>query len=173
MNTSSHPDGWLASMTFSSPRSNMKIASMILALWLPFSIADAAAQDARGSVGAATADAAKALLTHHLSSFQDNDLDAVVSDYTDESVLVTPEATYTGRKEIRGFFSRLIPQFPKQGTRFQLDKMVVNEGLVFIVWHATTPTLTVPLASDTFLVKDGKILRQTFVGQLQRAGRGG
>lgn len=109
----------------------------------------------------------KTLLMHHLSSFQDNDLDAVVSDYTDASVLITAGATYTGRQAIRGFFAKLIPQFPKKRTRFELDKMIVNDELVFIVWHATMPTLSVPLGSDTFLVKDGKIHRQTFVGQMQ------
>jgi hypothetical protein len=151
---------------------HMKTISTLVALWLALGISGACARDAREPGSAATADDTRTLLTHHLSSFQDNDLEAVVSDYTDESVLLTPDATYTGRKEIRGFFSRLIPQFPKQGTRFELDKMIVNEGLGYIVWHATTPTLKVPLASDTFLVKDGKIHRQTFAGQLQDASRG-
>jgi ketosteroid isomerase-like protein len=113
----------------------------------------------------------KTLLTHHLSSFQDNDLEAVVSDYTDESILMTTDATYTGREAIRGFFAKLIPQFPKQETRFELDKMIINGEVVFIVWHATTPTLKVPLGSDTFVVKDGKIHRQTFVGQLEYINR--
>jgi hypothetical protein len=50
--------------------------------------------------------------------------------------------------------------------------MIVHDGWVFIVWHAKTPTLHVPLASDTFLVKDGKIHRQTFVGQMQSSSPG-
>jgi hypothetical protein len=49
--------------------------------------------------------------------------------------------------------------------------MIIHGELVFIVWQATTPTLNVPLGSDTFAVKDGKIHRQTFVGQLQYTNR--
>jgi predicted SnoaL-like aldol condensation-catalyzing enzyme len=146
----------------------MKTNLTILALLLAFNLTDASATDARASGIVATAEATKTLLTHHLSSFQDNDLEAVVSDYTDESVLITAAATFTGREAIRGFFAKLMPQFPKQETRFELDKMIVNGELVFIVWHATTPTLKVPLGSDTFVIKDGKILRQTFVGQMLR-----
>ena len=63
------------------------------------------------------------LLTHHLSSFQDNDLEALMADYTDESILITADARYDGRTEIRTFFSALMPQFPKQDTDFELDKI--------------------------------------------------
>jgi len=107
------------------------------------------------------------LLNRHIGSFQDNDIDAVMSDYTDESVLVTADATYIGRARIREFFAGLIPHFPKRGTTFVLDKMVVHPDVAFIVWHADTPTLQVPLGSDTFVFKNGKIHRQTFVGQLR------
>ena len=147
----------------------IKTALTISAAWLAIGLADAAAKDAREPSAVTTAQDTKSLLTHHLSSFQDNDLDAVASDYTDESVLITAEATYTGRTAIRGFFANLIPQFPKRQTRFELDKMIVDGELVFIVWHAITPTLKVPLGTDTFLVKDGKIHRQTFAGEMQRS----
>ena len=112
------------------------------------------------------------LLTHHLSSFQDNDLEALMSDYTDESILVTADARYEGRAEIRTFFSALMPQFPKQDTRFELDTMTVVDDLLFIVWHASTPTVKVALGSDSLLVRQGKIHRQTFVGQIEQISPG-
>ena len=108
----------------------------------------------------------KEIVMHHLSSFQDNNLEAVVSDYTTESILITQDATYTGLEEIKNFFAGLMPHFPKQKSSFQLDKLIVNNDLVYIVWHAKTPSLQVPLGSDTFIIKDGKIYQQTFVGQL-------
>jgi hypothetical protein len=43
----------------------------------------------------------------------------------------------------------------------------VSDELVFIVWHATTPSLEVALGTDTFLIKRGKINRQTFAGQMK------
>ena len=103
---------------------------------------------------------------HHLESFQHNDLDAVISDYTNESILITQDAMYTGPEEIKIFFAGLMTHFPKQKSSFALDKVVANGGLVYIVWHANTPSLNVALGSDTFVIKDDKIHQQTFVGQL-------
>ena len=117
-------------------------------------------------------DAMTRLLTHHLSSFQDNDLEALMADYTDESILITADARYDGRAEIRTFFSALMPQFPKQDTHFELDTMTVVDDLLFIVWHASTPTVKVALGSDTLLVRQGKIHRQTFVGQIEQISPG-
>src|SRR3954454_23388360 len=100
-------------------------------------------------------EATKNLLTHHLGSFLDNDLEAMVSDYTDESILITQAATYTGRKEIKAFFADLIIHFPKDNASFDLDIMEAKDEFAFIVWHATTPTVNVPFASDTFIIKGG------------------
>lgn len=107
------------------------------------------------------------VLLRHLKSFQDNNLEAVISDYTNKSVLITPASTYTGVEEIKGFFVNLMDHFPKQGSSFQLDKMEIEGTLAFILWHAKTPSLIVPFATDTFIIKDGKILQQTFAGQLE------
>jgi hypothetical protein len=112
-------------------------------------------------------DASKNLLMHHLSSFLNNDLETLMSDYTNESVLITQHTTYKGIEEIKTFFVGLITHFPKQGSSFELDKMVVNDGVAFIVWHANTPSVNVPLGTDTFIIKDDKIYRQTFAGQLK------
>ena len=108
----------------------------------------------------------KEVVMRHLNSFLDNNLEAVMSDYTNESVLITQGATYTGLEEIRVFFVGLSMHFPQQKSNLVLDKVVANDDLVYIVWHAKTPSLQVPIGSDTFIIKDGKIYRQTFAGQL-------
>ena len=35
-----------------------------------------------------------------------------------------------------------------------------------LVWSAASPTVSVPLGTDTFVVRDGKIVFQTFAGQI-------
>lgn len=112
-------------------------------------------------------DMTRDLLQRHLESFQDNNLDALVSDYTNESVLITQDTSYKGVEEIKGFFAELIPHFPKQKSSFVLDKTVINDELVYIVWHGKTPSLDVPFATDTFIIKNGKIHQQTFAGELK------
>jgi predicted SnoaL-like aldol condensation-catalyzing enzyme len=111
--------------------------------------------------------ASKNIIMHHLSSFQNNNLEAVIADYTDESVLITQDATYKGPEEIRGFFTALMIHFPKQKSGFELDKFVVNNELVYIVWHANTPSLEVFLGTDTFIIRDDKIYQQTFAGHMK------
>jgi ketosteroid isomerase-like protein len=112
-------------------------------------------------------DASKNIIMHHLGSFQDNDLEAVIADYTNESILITQDGIYKGPEEIRSFFATLMTHFPKQQSSFELDKLVVNNELVYIVWRATTPSLEVHLGTDTFIIRDGKIYQQTFAGQMK------
>ena len=115
----------------------------------------------------------KQVVMHHLNSFLDNDLEALLSDYTDESVLFTPAASYLGLGEIRTFFMELSKHFPKQQSAITVSCVVASEDLVYIVWQAKTPTLGVPIGSDTFIIKNGKIHQQTFVGQLNFIGQKG
>ncbi|MBI1341922.1 MAG: nuclear transport factor 2 family protein [Terrimonas sp.] len=110
------------------------------------------------------------VLLRHLSSFQENDLEALMEDYTSDSVLITPNTSYTGLEEIKEYFADLISHFPKQKSIVKIDKTVINDDLVYIVWHAKTPSLEVSFATDTFIIKKDKILRQTFAGQLTSIG---
>lgn len=104
---------------------------------------------------------------HHLSSFQAGDMNAVMSDYTDNSKLITPTAVLSGRNEIRQFLTELSTHFPVGESVFNLEKFIVDENLAYIVWNAKTPTLEISLASDTFIIKEGKILKQTFIGKMR------
>ena len=119
------------------------------------------------SAQTAPADVSSKVVVHHLTSFQENDLDAVMEDYTEESVIITQDASYRGLDEIRGFLTGLSTHFPKGKSELVLDKMVSEGELTYIVWHAKTPTLNVTLGSDTFIIKNGKITQQTFAGLMQ------
>lgn len=110
------------------------------------------------------------IVQNHLGSFLEHDLEALMSDFTDESVLVTPEKTYTGLEEIRGYFAALMAQFPKQRSRIELDKTVISDDVAYIIWRGTSPGLEVSFATDTFVIKNGKIRKQTFAGQLKVTG---
>lgn len=106
----------------------------------------------------------QAVLDHHLSAFGANDLDAIMEDYADEATLITPDSTFHGKEQINAFFEGLFLSFPTEGTAFTMDKAVVDNEVAYILWHATTPTIEVPLGTDTFVILDGKIKFQTFAG---------
>ncbi len=108
----------------------------------------------------------KDIVIHHMDSFYNNDIDALMSDYTEESIIVTLEQTFKGLKEIRKFVQQLVAFFPKGKTILVLDRISIEDDLGYIVWHAKTPNIDIPLGSGTFILKNGKISQQTFVGQL-------
>ena len=45
----------------------------------------------------------QAVLDHHLASIGTNDLDAIMEDYADDATVMTPDASFTGKEEIRSF----------------------------------------------------------------------
>lgn len=103
--------------------------------------------------------ATRAVLRNHLRAATVG-VDAIMQDYTDRSVLVTREGTYRGLAEIRGFFNALVDALPAgffEGLRM-IRQEVVGE-VAYILWDRQ-PFLA--QATDTFVVRDGKILYQTF-----------
>jgi hypothetical protein len=104
------------------------------------------------------------VLDHHLQTFQANDLDGVMADYTEESVLITPDKTYTGLAEIRDNFVVAFGMLPKTGTTMTVVKSVITKDVAYIVWTASSPTFNFQYATDTFIIQDGKIIRQSYAG---------
>ncbi len=87
-----------------------------------------------------------------------------MEDYTEESVLITPDRTYKGLQEIRENFVNAFLAFPKDSATLQLNKSVVIKDVGYILWQATTPTFKLDYATDTFIIQNGKIVRQTYAG---------
>lgn len=107
------------------------------------------------------------VLDHHWQAFKNNDLEETMKDYTEESVLITPNATYNGLDEIRTNFVNAFKAFPKDSATFNLDKSVVIRDVGYILWNSKTPGFNLTYATDTFIIRDGKIVRQTFAGVFQ------
>ncbi len=87
-----------------------------------------------------------------------------MADYTDESVLITPDKTVSGLTELRDHFANVFKLFPKDSTTLKLDKSVINKDVAYIIWSADAPKIDISYGTDTFIIKDGKIVRQTFAG---------
>ena len=104
------------------------------------------------------------VLDHHWKTFQANDLEGTMSDYTEDSILITPNRTFKGLQEIRDNFVAAFATYPKDATSMQLNKSVVQRDIGYIVWEATGPKVRLPFGTDTFVIRDGKILSQTYGG---------
>jgi len=104
------------------------------------------------------------VLAHHWDAFKGNDLEGTMADYTEESILVTPDKTFRGLEEIRANFVAAFKAFPKDSSTLTLNKNTVSKDIGYIVWSAATPTFQLVYATDTFIIQNGKILRQTYAG---------
>lgn len=106
----------------------------------------------------------QAVLDHHWDTFVHNDLDGVMEDYTDESILITPNGTFMGLEQIRGNFVNAFKAFPTQGADLTLNTNLAVKDVGYILWEAETPEFSLTYATDTFIIRNGKIVRQTFAG---------
>jgi ketosteroid isomerase-like protein len=115
------------------------------------------------------------VLERHLGSFAAGDLEALLSDYSEDSVLFTVNGPLTGLGPIRALMTCLFAEFEKPGSRFELQITSVVGEVGFIVWSARTADNVYELGTDTFVVRGGKIAFQSFVGKVvpRRSSDGG
>lgn len=115
------------------------------------------------AASAASADdvsaASKAVWDGHLQKVMSKDLDAVMTDFTDQSAIVTPDKVYVGTAEIRGFIGNVIKGWTPEVIKSMVMKAeIAHDNVVFTI-------LAVGAAKRTFVyttvIKDGKILMVT------------
>src|SRR5207253_47945 len=94
----------------------------------------------------------KAVLDHHLAAFSAGDADAMLEDYTDASVLITPDATIKGREALLATFKGFCSGLFAPGTYdFTMDVVKVEGDVAYIVWHASCASAEVVLGTDTLV----------------------
>jgi len=107
-------------------------------------------------------------LDHHLESFGKGDIDAILADYTNESVLCTAGGIVRGREDIRQIFEHLLSEmFPPGNTEFEMLCRFVEGEVAYIVWSAESEKFKFHMGTDTFLIRDGKILTQTYAAHME------
>lgn len=138
----------------------MKTASLLSMLL----IAGCISQPASTPENPVNEEQTKQVLQHHWDTFQANDLEGTMADYTEESTLITPDRTYRGLAEIRENFVGAFAAFPKDSSTLKLNKTVVSQDVGYIIWEASAPKFNLTYGTDTFIIKNGKIVRQTYAG---------
>jgi ketosteroid isomerase-like protein len=106
------------------------------------------------------------VLDQHLKCFGDNDLDGVVADYSSDAVLFVPDRPLKGREAIKPFFQAFFAEFAKPGASFSMRQRYVEGEYAYILWSAETADNSYEAATDTFVVRDGKIVAQSFAAKI-------
>jgi len=102
------------------------------------------------------------VLNHHLACFAASDLEGTLADFNEDSVLLTPQGALKGLPAIRTFFEAAYAEFGQPGTQLKLNQMLIDGECAYIAWEAETSASTYEAATDTFFIKDGRIVVQAF-----------
>ena len=122
--------------------------------------------------GKAQAMSTKEVLERHLKCFGDGDLAGLLADYVPDTVVFRPNGfggpggVAKGLTAIRPVFSIVLAEFARPGTRFEIRQQAIEGDYGYIVWEAETAQNVYDLGSDTFIVKDGKIIAQSIAAKI-------
>jgi ketosteroid isomerase-like protein len=108
-----------------------------------------------------------AVLDRHLKSFADGDLDGILADYSSDAVLFIPTGPLKGPDAIKPLFQGLISEFAKPGSSFSMQRQCIDGDYAYILWTAETADNSYEFATDTFFVRDGKIVTQSFAAKIR------
>jgi ketosteroid isomerase-like protein len=108
----------------------------------------------------------KDIITHHLKAFGERDLKGVLSDYAPGAVFFTQNGPLRGVDAIRPLFQGMIAEFGKPGAAFNMKQQFFEGEHAYILWTAETADNVYELGTDTFVVRDGKIVAQSFTGKI-------
>jgi ketosteroid isomerase-like protein len=112
----------------------------------------------------------KDVLDNHLNCFSKGDLEGILSDYAPSAVMFTPDGPLRGADAMRPLFQALIEEFGKPGAVFTMRQQIVEGDYAYILWAAETADNVYEVATDTFVVRDGKIAAQSFTGKITPKG---
>ncbi len=102
----------------------------------------------------------EAILGHHLESFVALNVDEVMKDFAEDSIVITHEDTFVGKARVREFFTNLLGGVtPEFLSKFKMAKQEVVGEIAYIAWSVEG---MIALGTDTFVIRNSKIVAQTF-----------
>jgi hypothetical protein len=108
---------------------------------------------------------ALAIFKRHVSAFTSGNLDAVLNDFGEHSVVITPEGVFEGPQQIRALYGGLLAEFGTidrgDSPGLSIDALHVRHDTIFISWHAESIRHVFPFGTDTFICKGDRFARQS------------
>jgi hypothetical protein len=99
------------------------------------------------------------VFTHHGQALAAGDLDEIVADYADDSVVITSAGVARGKDDIREVFVKLLGDLPDAA--WDLKTRIFDGDVLFLEWAADSAASRVDDGVDTFVFRDGMIWAQT------------
>jgi hypothetical protein len=96
---------------------------------------------------------------HHGEVLMAEDLDGIVSDYTDDALFITPDGVLRGKEGVREGFVKMLGDLP--GASWDLPTQIFEDDILLLEWKAESEKAKVEDGIDTFVFRDGLIRVQT------------
>jgi ketosteroid isomerase-like protein len=115
---------------------------------------------------AATTRTPQETFQHHGEVLVAGDLEGIVSDYSDDALIITPEGSLRGKDGVRRAFEKLLGDVPS--AEWALPTQIFEGDILFLEWTAESEKTKVEDGIDTFVFRDdGQIRVQTVRYTLQ------
>jgi ketosteroid isomerase-like protein len=108
----------------------------------------------------------KDVLEHHLKCFGERNLAGLLTDYASDAVLFTPYGMLKGTNAMKPLFEQVFAEFAKPGASFNITVQAIDGDYAYMLWTAETADNVYVMATDTYVVRGGKILVQSFAAHL-------
>jgi ketosteroid isomerase-like protein len=110
--------------------------------------------------------ASQKFASDRLTALGKGDVAALVAQYQDDAVVITPRGTLRGPVEIRGMIEGIIAEFARPGVKFDLISQSAEGPIAAFMWTADTATNVYDLGAETYVLKAGKVAYQTFAAKV-------
>ena len=104
------------------------------------------------------------VFAHHGQTLGGEDLEGIISDYSDDAILIVQGKVYRGKDGARQVFTELLSDVPHAAWELVT---VFAEDVLYLEWKATGGGRKVEDGVDTFIFADGMIRVQTVVYHVQ------
>ncbi len=99
------------------------------------------------------------VLASHEAALGEQDAAKVSTHYAPDAVVIVNGNTYRGPEEIASMYASLIHELPD--ATWRTNMAVVHEDLAYVEWACESAASKVEFGTDTFIVVNGVITRQT------------
>lgn len=99
------------------------------------------------------------VLASHEIALGEQSPDRIAIHYAKDAVLIANGATYEGPTAISRFYAELILDLPD--ATWRTDVAVIHGDLAYLEWACKSAASSVEFGTDTFVVTNGLISRQT------------
>ncbi len=106
-----------------------------------------------------TARSPQEIFNNHGKALLAEDVDAIVANFAEDAVLITPSGVHRGHDGVREAFTQLFADLP--GAKWDLKVTTFAGEVLFLEWSADSAANRAEHGVDTFVFRNGLIQAQT------------